>query len=60
MNCLTAGWLAVLTAASALTPRNAMTWSTHSRRIDPINLSAKEFCHDKPGAMGFVADAHGS
>jgi len=21
-----------------------MTWSTHSRRIDPISLSAKQFC----------------
>ena len=29
-----------------------MTWSTHSRRIDPITLSAKEFCHGEPGAMG--------
>jgi len=29
-----------------------MTWSTHSRRIDPISLSAKEFCHGEPGAMG--------
>jgi hypothetical protein len=27
-------------------------WSTHSRRIDPINLSAKPFCQGKPRAMG--------
>src|SRR5260370_14234229 len=27
-------------------------WSTHSRRIDPINLSAKPFCQGEPGAMG--------
>ena len=25
------------------------TWSTHSRRIDPINLSAKPFCQGEPG-----------
>ena len=24
----------------------------HSRRIDPINLSAKPFCQGEPGAMG--------
>jgi hypothetical protein len=30
----------------------ATTWSTHSRRIVPINLSAKQFCHGAPGAMG--------
>jgi hypothetical protein len=24
------------------------TWSTHSRRIDPINLSAKPFCQGAP------------
>jgi putative tryptophan/tyrosine transport system substrate-binding protein len=29
-----------------------ITWSTHSRRIDPINLSAKPFCQGEPGAMG--------
>src|SRR5215467_3777374 len=29
-----------------------MRWSTHSRRIDPINLSAKPFCQGEPGAMG--------
>src|SRR5260221_10316149 len=28
------------------------TWSTHSRRIDPISLSAKPFCQGEPGAMG--------
>src|SRR6266700_5107819 len=27
-------------------------WSTHSRRIDPISLSAKPFCQGEPGAMG--------
>ena len=27
-------------------------WSTHSRRIDPINLSAKPFYQGEPGAMG--------
>ena len=27
-------------------------WSTHSRRIDPINLSAKPLCQGEPGAMG--------
>src|SRR6266700_6864228 len=25
-------------------------WSTHSRRIDPISLSAKPFCQGEPGA----------
>src|SRR5437764_7439159 len=29
-----------------------MTWSTHSRRIDPISLSAKPFCQGEAGAMG--------
>ena len=24
----------------------------HSRRIDPINLSAKAFCHGEAGAIG--------
>src|SRR6266571_9472267 len=28
------------------------TWSTHSRRIEPISLSAKPFCQGKPGAIG--------
>ena len=27
-------------------------WSRHSRRIDPINLSAKQFCQGEPQAMG--------
>ena len=31
---------------------NATTWSVHSRLIDPINRSAKPFCHGDPGAMG--------
>src|SRR5207249_330468 len=36
-------------------------WSTHSRRIDPISLSAKPFCQGEPGAMGLsLADAHGA
>jgi hypothetical protein len=26
-------------------------WSRHSRRIDPINLSAKQFCQGEPQAM---------
>jgi DNA-binding CsgD family transcriptional regulator len=29
-----------------------MIWSVHSRRIDPISLSAKPFCQGEPGAMG--------
>jgi hypothetical protein len=37
--------------AGALRP--SMTkWSRHSRRIDPINLSAKQFCQGEPQAMG--------
>src|SRR5262245_457214 len=28
------------------------TWSTHSRRIDPISLSAKPFSQGEPEAMG--------
>src|SRR5438132_1032166 len=27
-------------------------WSTHSRRIDSISLSANAFCHGEPGAIG--------
>src|SRR5213080_1788288 len=27
------------------------TWSTHSRRIEPISLSAKPFCQGEPGAI---------
>src|SRR4051812_48154850 len=27
-------------------------WSTHSRRIDPISLSAKPFCQGEPRAIG--------
>ena len=30
----------------------ATIWSVHSRRIEPINLSAKPFCQDEAGAMG--------
>jgi hypothetical protein len=33
-------------------PMDLTTWSTHSRRIVPINLSAKQFCHGEAGAMG--------
>src|ERR1019366_1063341 len=29
-----------------------MMWSTHSRRIDPINRSAKPFCQGEAGAVG--------
>src|SRR6476620_7997421 len=29
-----------------------MTWSKHSRRIDPISRSAKPFCQGEPGAIG--------
>src|ERR1700738_2136784 len=29
-----------------------MTWSTHSRRIDPISRSAKPFCQGEAGAVG--------
>jgi hypothetical protein len=27
-------------------------WSTHSRRIEPINRSAKAFCQGEAGAIG--------
>jgi hypothetical protein len=38
-----------------------MMWSKHSRRIDPINRSAKPFCQDEAGAVGVsVPDAHGA
>ena len=29
-----------------------MRWSTHSRRIEPISRSAKQFCQGAPGAIG--------
>jgi hypothetical protein len=29
-------------------------WSTHSRRIEPINRSAKAFCQGEAGAVGFA------
>lgn len=29
-------------------------WSTHSRRIDPISLSAKPFCQGEAGAAGLM------
>src|SRR5262245_34435112 len=32
-------------------------WSTHSRRIDPISLSANAFCHGEPGAIGLQVAA---
>src|SRR5438876_7433541 len=35
------------------------TWSTHSRRIEPISLSAKPFCQGEPGD-GLVADPDGA
>ena len=28
-----------------------MTWSRHSRRIDPIRRSQYGFCHGEPGAV---------
>jgi hypothetical protein len=31
---------------------NATTGSTHSRRIYPISLSAKQFCHADPADIG--------
>jgi integrase/recombinase XerD len=40
------------TRLKALKALFAWLWSTHSRRIDPINRSAKAFCHGEPGAMG--------
>jgi len=36
---------------TATSPK-ATTWSTHSRRIDPISLSAKPFCQGERGAIG--------
>ena len=37
---------------------------THSRRIVPINLSAKQFCHGEPGTMCLsripMARSHGN
>ena len=33
---------------------------THSRRIVPINLSAKQFCRGEPRHNVLVADTHGS
>ena len=32
-------------------PKTIM-WSTHSRRIEPINRSAKAFCQGEAGAIG--------
>src|ERR1039458_7191679 len=29
-----------------------MMWSKHSRRVDPINRSAKPFCQGEAGAIG--------
>src|SRR5882762_6436302 len=31
---------------------NTTTWSRHSRRIEPISLSAYPFCHGERGAVG--------
>ena len=36
--------------ASAAAQRH--TWSTHSRRMEPISLSAKQFCHSDPVEIG--------
>jgi hypothetical protein len=38
-------------AAQMLSPKT-MKWFTHSRRIDPINRSAKPFCQGEAGAIG--------
>jgi hypothetical protein len=38
-------------AAIAGNPQTIM-WSTHSRRIEPINRSAKAFCQGEAGAIG--------
>src|SRR5437763_16137749 len=35
-------------------------WSTHSRRIVPINRSANEFCHPGGNATGFTAFEYGT
>jgi hypothetical protein len=35
-----------------------MTWSKHSRRIDPISRSAKPFCQGEAGAIGLSLNAH--
>ena len=37
-----------------------MRWSTHSRRIDPINRSAKAFCQGDAGRNRLVSYAHGA
>src|SRR6266446_1561305 len=37
---------------SDLAIEHSASTSTHSRRIDPISLSAKPFCQGEPGAMG--------
>src|SRR5258708_28093080 len=34
------------------TSPKTMTWSTHSRRIDPISRSATPFCQGEAGAVG--------
>src|SRR5882757_7248376 len=37
-----------------------MTWSRHSRRIEPISLSAYPFCQGERGDVGRSADAYRS
>ena len=41
----------VFAVAGDPVPRT-ITWSTHSRQIDPISLSAKPFCQGEPAAIG--------
>jgi AhpD family alkylhydroperoxidase len=45
------GWTEALTRRKCASPKTTR-WLTHSRRIDPISLSAKPFCQGEPGAMG--------
>src|ERR1700757_100305 len=35
-------------------------WSKHSRRIDPINRSAKPFCQGEGLCNWLISDAHGA
>src|SRR6202047_1441160 len=39
---------------------NTTTWSRHSRRIEPISLSAYAFCHGERGESWSVANAYRS
>src|SRR5262245_41966468 len=36
-----------------------MTWSRHSRRIEPITRSAYGFCQGEPGSGAYLADPPG-